>query len=92
MRHWDPFGGRSVDVRILRALERVGPQPVTASELALSLATSVGSVAPALQALVKAGLVERHWGDLRSVRTYAVTDAGREYLEASEDVAHPTGR
>jgi DNA-binding MarR family transcriptional regulator len=92
MRHWDPLGGRSVDVGILRALERVGPQPVTASELASSLAASVGSVAPALQSLVKAGLVERYWGDLRSVRTYVVTDAGREYLDEYGDVAHATRR
>jgi DNA-binding PadR family transcriptional regulator len=53
---------------------------------------SVGSVAPALQALVKAGLVERYWGDLRSVRTYAVTNVGREYLSAYGDVARMTGR
>jgi DNA-binding MarR family transcriptional regulator len=90
MRHC--FGGRTVDLGILRALERAGPQPVTASELASSLVTSVGSVAPALQSLVKAGLVERYWGHLRSVRTYAVTNAGREYLAAHGDVARMSGR
>jgi DNA-binding MarR family transcriptional regulator len=88
MRHSNGLGGRPVDLRILRALENVGPQPVTASELAFALATSAHSVAPALQALVKAGLAQRHWGDSRSVRTYAVTKTGREYLADHETVAH----
>jgi predicted transcriptional regulator len=78
MRHSDDgLGGRPVDLRILRALENFGQQPVTASELALAVTASPNSVAPALQALVKAGLAQRHWGDSR---TYAVTQAGREYL------------
>ena len=88
MRHSNDLGGRPVDLRILRALENVGPRPVTASELALALGTSPHSVAPALQALVKAGLAQRHWGDLRSVRTYAVTTTGREYLAVHEPSAH----
>jgi DNA-binding MarR family transcriptional regulator len=84
MRHSNGLGGRPVDLRILRALENLGPQPVTAGELASTLAASAHSVAPALQALVKAGLAQRHWGDLRSVRTYAVTKTGREYLADHE--------
>jgi DNA-binding MarR family transcriptional regulator len=87
MRQSDPLGGRPVDLRILRALENIGPQPVTASELAGALATSAHSVAPALQALVKAGLARRHWGDARSMRTYAVTESGREYLAVHESAA-----
>lgn len=80
MRQLDDLGGRSIDLRILSALEQTGPTPVTASELAFALATSAHSVAPGLQSLVKAGLARRHWGEARSVRTYAVTASGREYL------------
>jgi DNA-binding MarR family transcriptional regulator len=80
-------GGRYVDLGVLRALGRVGPEPVTASELALTVATSTGSVAPTLRSLVKGGLVQRYWGDLRSVRTYAITMAGREYLALRPDAA-----
>jgi DNA-binding IclR family transcriptional regulator len=80
MEHSFDLGGRPVDLRILRALENEGPTPVTASELASALAASANSVAPALQALVKAGLVRRFWGDGSSIRTYAVTALGREYL------------
>jgi DNA-binding PadR family transcriptional regulator len=74
------FGGRSVNVRILRELAKFGDQPVTASELASRLSTLPRSIAPALQGLVKAGLAQRHWGDSRSPRMYAATDAGREYV------------
>jgi DNA-binding MarR family transcriptional regulator len=84
MRHSDDLGGRTIDLRILRALEEVGPRPVTAHELACALATSAASVAPALQALVKAGLARRHWGDVGSARTYVVTEPGREYLAVQE--------
>ncbi len=87
MRHPDGLGGRFVNLGILRALESVGPEPVSASELARQVATSTGSVAPTLQALVKAGLVQRYWGELEPVRTYAVTDAGGEYLALRRDVA-----
>lgn len=80
MRHSKGPGGRSVDTRILRELENIGPHPVTANELASALATPARSIAPALQALVRAGLAERQWGDPRSPRMYALTDAGREYL------------
>jgi DNA-binding PadR family transcriptional regulator len=88
MRHSDDLGGRTIDLRILRALEEVGPRPVTAHELARALATAAHSVAPALQALVKAGLARRHWGHAGSARTYAVTEAGREYLAAQERAVH----
>jgi hypothetical protein len=74
------LGGRYVDLCILRALGSVGPEPVTARELALTVATSTGSVAPTLRSLVKGGLVQRYWGELRPVRTYAITMQGREYL------------
>jgi DNA-binding MarR family transcriptional regulator len=88
MRQSDDLGGRTIDLRILRALEEVGPRPVTAYELAGALATSAHSVAPALQALVKAGLARRHWGDAGSARTYAVTATGREYLAVQESEVH----
>lgn len=84
MEHSFELGGRPVDLRILRALHNEGPTPITASELASALATSANSVAPALQALVKAGLVRRYWGDGSSIRTYAVTPSGREYLAGLE--------
>jgi DNA-binding MarR family transcriptional regulator len=87
MEHSLDLGGRPVDVRILRALENEGPIPVTASELASALAASANSVAPALQALVKAGLVRRYWGNGSSIRTYAVTASGREYLADLETSA-----
>lgn len=48
------LGGRH-DLGILCALGSVGPEPVTARELALMVATSAGSVAPALRSLVKGG-------------------------------------
>jgi DNA-binding MarR family transcriptional regulator len=87
MSYSNGLGGRNVNLGVLRALARVGPQPVTASELALTVATSTGSVAPTLRSLVQGGLVQRYWGDLRSVRTYAITIAGREYLALRPEAA-----
>lgn len=87
MSYSNGLGGRYVDLGILRALGSVGPEPVTARELALTVATSTGSVAPTLRSLVKGGLVHVYWGELRSVRTYAITMAGREYLALRSEVA-----
>ena len=84
------FGGRSVNVRILRELAKFGAQPVTASELASRLSSPPRSIAPALQGLVKAGLAQRHWGDSRSPRMYVVTDAGREYVARARDAVGPS--
>lgn len=86
MRYSKGPGGRSVDLRILRELESIGPHPVSANELASALAKPARSIAPALQALVRAGLAERKWGDPRSPRMYALSDAGREYLARQTDV------
>lgn len=80
MSYSNGLGGRHVHLGILRALGSLGPEPVTARELASAVATPTGSVAPTLRSLVKGGLVQRFWGELRSVRTYAITMAGREYL------------
>jgi DNA-binding PadR family transcriptional regulator len=87
MRHSNRLGGRYVDVGILRALESVGAEPVTANELARTVRTSTVSVAPTLRSLVKGGLAQRYWGELRAVRTYSVTVAGREYLALRPVVA-----
>jgi DNA-binding MarR family transcriptional regulator len=87
MSYSNGLGGRNVNLGVLRALAGVGPQPVTASELALTVATSTGSVAPTLRSLVQGGLVQRYWGDLRPVRTYAITIAGREYLALRPEAA-----
>ncbi len=90
MRHPNRLGGRYIDVGILRALESAGPEPVTARELALIVAASTGSIAPTLRSLVNGGLVQRYWGELGSVRTYAVTIAGRDYLADRGDVVPGT--
>jgi DNA-binding PadR family transcriptional regulator len=73
-------GGRALDLRLLRTLERVASQALTTSELASILGERASSIAPTLQTLARAGLVRRQWGPPRSPRTYAVTDAGREHL------------
>jgi DNA-binding PadR family transcriptional regulator len=85
MSYSNGLGGRHVDLGILAALGSLGPEPVTARELASAVATSTGSVAPTLRSLVRGGLVQRYWGELRSVRTYAITIAGREYLALQPD-------
>jgi predicted transcriptional regulator len=87
MSYSNGLGGRHVDLGILCALGSIGSEPVTARELALMVATSAGSVAPALRSLVKGGLVQRYWGELQSVRTSAITNAGREYLALRRDGA-----
>jgi hypothetical protein len=86
MSYSNGLGGRYVDLGVLRALGSVGPEPVTARDIALTVATSTGSVAPTLRSLVN-GLVQRYWGELWSVRTYAITMAGREYLALRPDAA-----
>lgn len=74
-------GGRAVDLTILRELENIGPTAVSAAELGGRLRSSPGSIASKLRSLVKAELVQVHWGTGRGVaRTYAITDAGRQYL------------
>lgn len=73
------FGGRPVDVALLREVERTGP--VSTRELAELLATRAASLAPRLRSLVKAGLVRVQWGATpAAARAYAVTEAGRRYL------------
>jgi DNA-binding PadR family transcriptional regulator len=81
MRHSKGPGGRAVDLTILRELDHFGPVAASAAELADRLMSSPGSIASTLRSLVKAELVQVNWGTaLGGTRTYAITDAGRQYL------------
>ena len=54
---------------------------MSARELADMAGLPVSSVAPKLQALVKAGLAQRHWGPGSSPgRTYSIPDEGEDHL------------
>jgi DNA-binding HxlR family transcriptional regulator len=81
MQHGNGPGGRRVDLTLLRALEDTDTGAVSTSELAGRLTSPAGTIASKLRALVKAELVQRHWGAERgAARTYALTDAGRQFL------------
>ena len=80
MQHVNGPGGRPVDLTLLRALESDG-RAVSASELGGRLTSPASALASKLRALVKADFVQLHWGAERgAARTYAITDAGRQYL------------
>jgi hypothetical protein len=87
MSYSNGLGGRYVDLGILRALGSVGPEPVTAREIALTVATSTGSVAPTLRSLVKGGSCSGIGESSGQFRTYAITMAGREYLALRPEAA-----
>ena len=83
MQHVNGPGGRRVDLTVLRELEELDELAVSTSELAGRLTSPAGSITSKLRALVKADLVRLHWGTERgAARTYAITDAGRQYLLA----------
>jgi DNA-binding PadR family transcriptional regulator len=81
MQHVNGPGGRPVDLTVLRELEELDEVAVSTSELAGRLTAPAGSIASKLRSLVKAELVQLHWGrEHGAARTYAITDAGRQYL------------
>jgi DNA-binding HxlR family transcriptional regulator len=83
MQHANGPGGRPVDLIVLRELDKLGALAVSTSELAARLTSPACAIASKLRSLVKAELVQLHWGAGRgAARTYAITDAGRQYLLA----------
>ena len=81
MQHANGPVGRRVDLIVLRELEELDALAVSTSELATRLTSPAGSIASKLRALVKAELVQLHWGAGRgAARTYAITEEGRQYL------------
>jgi predicted ArsR family transcriptional regulator len=81
MQHSKGPGGRVVDLTVLRELDELDPVPVSARELADRLTLPAGSIASKLRSLVKAELVQINWAhEPGATRTYAITDAGRQYL------------
>ena len=84
----DLFPG-ALEIMVLRTIKR---QPLHGYALAQHIKRSSGdllqveegSLYPALQRLLKAGLVEAVWGisaTNRRVRVYTITPAGRKHLE-----------
>ena len=81
MKHPRGPGGRAVDITILRELGDLDPLAASARELADRLASPPGTTASKLRSLVKAGLVQVHWGaGPDATRAYAITEAGCRYL------------
>jgi hypothetical protein len=80
------LGRRQIEV--LSTLAKVGEVPPTAEEIAWSRYGSsawAGAISSALRRLHKAGLVTPLGQAASGARTWAITDAGRQALEADRN-------
>jgi predicted transcriptional regulator len=71
----------SVNLDLLRALDRTGGRVAHSRDLADTLGTSVQFVTGKLRPLVSAGLISKHWGGENTPgRAYAITRRGHDHV------------